>query len=87
MNNEYFKNEIDHLNDLFFEAGYLFCEFENAPEKKRWFRLFQKDVFTEEELNQICKIMSNQVAELDLICDFNYHNEYTTYDEIYVRRK
>ena len=55
--------------------------------KKRWFRLFQKDVFTEEELNQICKIMSKQVAEFDLICDFNYHNEYITYDEIYVRRK
>ena len=89
MNNEYSKNELDHLNDLFFEAGYLFCEFENTPaeEKERWFHLFIKDAFTEEDLNQICKIMSEQVAELDLICDFNYHNEYTNYDEIYVRRK
>lgn len=45
MNNEYSKNEVDHLNDLFFEAGYLFCEFENAPEKKKMVSSFSKRCF------------------------------------------
>lgn len=47
MNNKYSKNEVDHLNDLFFEAGYLFCEFENTPaeEKRKMVSSFYKRCF------------------------------------------
>ena len=31
------EREITRLNDLFFEAGWLFHEFENAPKKKNGF--------------------------------------------------
>ena len=85
----YTEEEVEKIKDVFFEAGWLFHEFENIPavERERWFHIYKKDSFSKTEYGWICRILNKQVAEYDLVCNFNYHNEYITYDEIYVRRK
>lgn len=85
----YTEEEVEKIKDIFFEAGCLFYEFINTPatERERWFHIYRKDSFSKTEYEWLCKILNKQIAEYDLICDFDYHNEYTTYDEIYVRRK
>ena len=87
--NMYTEEEVEKIKDIFFEAGCLFYEFINTPatERERWFHIYRKDSFSKIEYEWLCKILSKQIAEYDLICDFDYHNEYTNYDEIYVRRK
>ena len=76
----------NRLNDLFFEAGYLFCEFceMKSRERKDWFHIYRKDCLTKEELDKICEIMSEQVSEYEMVCDYSILQEYI---EIFVRRK
>lgn len=85
----YTEKEVEKIKDIFFEAGWLFHEFEKTPttEREKWFHLYKKDSFSKTEYEWLCRILNKQITEYDLICSFDYHNEYTNYDEIYVRRK
>lgn len=77
---------MNQMNNIFFEAGCLFSEFEDTPtkEKEHWFHLFRDGTFTKYELTKICEIISEQIIEYDLICEYE---RYSHYDEIYIRRK
>ena len=85
----YTEEEVEKIKTIFFEAGWLFHEFENTPviEREKWFHIYKKNSLSKTEYRWLCRILNQQITKYDLICDFNYHNEYTDYDEIYVRRK
>lgn len=85
----YTEEEVEKIKDIFFEAGCLFYEFINTPatEREKWFHIYEKNSFSKTEYEWLCRILNKQIAEYDLICIFDYHNEYTNYDVIYVRKK
>ena len=85
--NMYTEEEVERIKTLYLEIGWLLKDIDetDSDERKRWFHIYIKKTFNEDELKHICRALKENLP-LGYRLTFNYEID-ETYDIIYARRE